>query len=76
MAPGVGGLGDLTYVGIAALHPQGLGASPRRKPRGQKRSLADRSYNNAFSRRRNVVEHRICRLRRFGPLAQTDRHFR
>jgi hypothetical protein len=76
LAKGVGGLGDLAYVGIAALHPQGLGAAPRRKPRGQKRSLADRRYNKAFSRRRIVVEHGIGRLRRFGALAQTDRHFR
>src|SRR5450432_3264897 len=28
---GVGGIGDLGYVGIGALHPAGLGASPRRK---------------------------------------------
>jgi hypothetical protein len=73
---GVGGLGDLAYVGIAALHPEGLGSAPRRKPRGQKRSLADRRYNKAFSRRRIVVEHGIGRLRRFGALTHTDRHFR
>lgn len=73
---GVGGLGDLAYVGIADLHPQGLGATPRRKPRGQPRSLADRRYNKAFSRRRIVVEHGIGRLRRFQALTHTDRHFR
>src|SRR5256885_13668058 len=32
---GVGGVGDLAYVGIDKLHPKGLGASPRRKPRGK-----------------------------------------
>jgi len=73
---GVGGVGDLAYVGMAALHPEGLGCAPRRKPRGQKRSLADRRYNKAFSRRRIVVEHGIGRLRRFQALSQTDRHFR
>jgi hypothetical protein len=73
---GVGGLGDLAYVGIAALHPHGLGATGRRKPRGQPRSLADRRYNKAFSRRRIVVEHSIGRLRRFQAVTQTDRHFR
>jgi DDE superfamily endonuclease len=73
---GVGGLGDLAYVGIADLHPEGLGATARRKPRGQPRSLADRRYNKAFSRRRIVVEHGIGRLRRFQALTQTDRHFR
>jgi hypothetical protein len=73
---GVGALGDLAYVGIAALHPKGLGAAPRRKPRGQPRPLADRRYNKAFSRRRIVVEHGIGRLRRFQALTHTDRHFR
>jgi hypothetical protein len=73
---GVGGLGDLAYVGIADLHPEGLGAAPRRKPRGQPRSLADRRYNKAFSRRRIVVEHGIGRLRRYQALTHTDRHFR
>ena len=73
---GVGGLGDLAYVGIADLHPEGLGATGRRKPRGQPRSLSDRRYNKAFSRRRIVVEHGIGRLRRFQALTHTDRHFR
>lgn len=73
---GVGGLGDLAYVGITDLHPEGLGATGRRKPRGQPRSLADRRYNKAFSRRRIVVEHGIGRLRRFQALTHTDRHFR
>lgn len=73
---GVGALGDLAYVGIADVHPQGLGATGRRKPRGQPRSLADRRYNKAFSRRRIVVEHGIGRLRRYQALTQTDRHFR
>jgi hypothetical protein len=73
---GVGGIGDLAYVGIAELHPAGLGATPRRKPRGQKRSLADRRYNKALARRRIGVEHGIGRLRRFQALTQADRHFR
>jgi len=73
---GVCGLGDLAYVGIAELHPEGLGAAPRRKPRGRARPLADRRYNKAFARRRIGVEHGIGRLRRFQALTQTDRHFR
>jgi hypothetical protein len=52
---GVGGLGDLGYVGIRALHPSGAG--PRREPRGQPRPPAAERYNRAFSRRRVVVEH-------------------
>jgi hypothetical protein len=46
---GVGGIGDLAYVGIDKLHPQALGASPRRKPRGKPRPPEDSAYNTAFS---------------------------
>jgi hypothetical protein len=76
LPPGVGGIGDLAYVGIGALHPDGLGASPRRKPRGQERPPEDRKYNRAFSRRRIVVEHTIGRLRRFRAVAHVNRHRR
>jgi len=73
---GVGGIGDLGYVGIGELHPEGLGASPRRKPRGKERPPEDRRYNRAFSRRRIVVEHAIGRLRRFRAVACVNRHRR
>src|SRR5215213_7542300 len=73
---GVGGIGDLGYVGIGELHPGGLGASPRRKPRGKERPPEDRRYNRAFSRRRIVVEHAIGRLRRFRAVTQVNRHRR
>jgi len=73
---GVGGIGDLAYVGIADLHPAGLGAAPRRKPRGQDRPPEDRRYNRAFSRRRIIVEHAIGRLRRFRSVAHVNRHRR
>jgi DDE superfamily endonuclease/Helix-turn-helix of DDE superfamily endonuclease len=73
---GVGALGDLAYLGRAALHREGLGATPRRQPRGQERPPADRRYNRAFARRRIVVEHGICRLRRYQALTQVDRHHR
>lgn len=73
---GVGGLGDLAYVGLAALHPEGLGATPRRKPRGKARPVADIAFNTAFAKRRVIVEHTINRVRRYQCLNQTDRHHR
>ena len=73
---GVGGIGDLAYVGTADLHPAGLGAAPRRKPPGEDRPPEDRRYNRAFSRRRIVVEHTIGRLRRFRSLSHVNRHRR
>src|SRR5215207_11306731 len=38
---GVGVIGDLAYVGIDKLHPDGLGAAPRKKPRGKDRPPED-----------------------------------
>ena len=73
---GVGAIGDSAYMGIADLHPDGLGASPRRKPRGKERPPEDRRYNRAFSRRRIVVEHAIGRLRRYQAITQVNRHGR
>jgi hypothetical protein len=73
---GVGGIGDLAYVGIADLHPKGLGATPRRKPRGKDRPPEDKAFNRAFSRRRIKVEHTIGRMRRYQSLSQLDRHHR
>jgi hypothetical protein len=76
LPPGVGGIGDLAYVGIDQLHPDGLGAAPRRKPRGQPRPAEDVAYNTAFSRRRIIVENTIGRMRRYQSITQTDRNHR
>jgi hypothetical protein len=73
---GVGAIGDLAYIGIAEAHPQGLGATPRRKPRGKERPPEDIEFNRAFAKRRIKVEHTIGRMRRYQSLSQTDRHHR
>ena len=73
---GVGGIGDLAYTGMDKLHPQGLGAAPRRKPRGKDRPPEDIAYNRAFSRRRIIVEHTIGRMRRYQSITQLDRNHR
>jgi hypothetical protein len=76
LPPGVGAIGDLAYVGIDKLHPTGLGAAPRKKPRGKERSPEDIDYNRAFSKRRIVVEHTIGRMRRYQSITQLDRNHR
>ena len=72
----MGGIGDLAYVGIDKLHPDGLAAAPRRKPKNKPRPAEDGAYNLAFSRRRIIVEQTIGRLRRYEAITQTDRHHR
>ena len=76
LPPEVGALGDLGYVGIGAAHPAGLGATPRKKPRGRERPPEDVAYNRAFARRRVRVEHAIRRLRVYDCLTALDRHRR
>jgi hypothetical protein len=76
LPPGVGAIGDLAYVGIDKLHPRGLGAAPRKKPRGKDRPPEDIEYNRAFSKRRIVVEHSIGRMRRYQSITQMDRNHR
>lgn len=83
---GVGAEGDLAYVGVKDAHPQRLGATPRRKPRGKDKHRArgqdkarppeDIAYNTAFSRRRIIVEHSIGRLRTYACLTLCDRQHR
>jgi hypothetical protein len=76
LGPDVGALGDLAYVGMAPLHPAGLGFTPRRKPREKPRPAEDIVYNTAFAAERITVEHTIGRLRRYQALTQLDRHHR
>lgn len=73
---GVGAIGDLAYIGIDKLEPERDTATPRRKPRGQPRPAEDVAYNTAFARRRIVVEHTICRVRRYEALTHMDRNHR
>ncbi len=74
LPPGAGAPGDLAYVGLDKLHPQG--AAPRRKPRGRDRPPEDIADNRAFAQRRIAVEHTIRQLRSYQALSQTDRHHR
>ena len=72
----MGGLGDPASVGIAPLHPTGLGFTPRRKPRENPRPPEDGVSNTAFAAARIGVEHTIGRLRRYQAVTQLDRHHR
>ena len=86
LPPDVGGEGDLAYVGISKLHPQKLGATPRKKPRGKDkhrprgkdnpRPPQDIAYNKAFAQRRVVAEHTLRYMRQYQSITQMDRHHR
>jgi len=74
LPPGTGLMGDSAYQGLDKLHPEGY--NPRKKPKGQPRPEADRSYNREIARRRVNAEHSIGRLRRFEALTTRDRQHR
>jgi len=74
LPPGTGLMGDSAYQGLDKLHPEGY--NPRKKPQGQPRPEADRSYNREIARRRVNAEHSIGRLRRFEALTTRDRQHR
>jgi len=84
--PEGGAEGDLAYIGIKDAHPQGWGATPRKKPRGKDkqrdrgsdkpRPPEDSAYNTAFARRRIIVEHTIGRWRVYACLMAGERQHR
>lgn len=73
---GVGGMGDLAYIGIDKLEAQHVGAAPPRKPGGQPRPVEDVAYNTACSRRRIAIEHTLGRMRWYEAVTHTDRNHR
>ena len=73
---GVGMIGDLGYKGIEKMLPPGLGATPRKKPRGKPHPPENREYNRAFSSRRIIAEMFIGRMRWYQSITQTDRNHR
>lgn len=69
-------VGDLAYLGADKVKAGVVVVTPRRKPRGQPRSRADRKYDRAVSRRRVPVEHTIRRVRVFQAVTRVNRHGR
>jgi len=68
--------GDKAYLKLLHLWVATLVVVPRRKPRNKPRPPQDVAYNRRVARERIVVEHTICRMRRYAALSQTDRHHR
>lgn len=72
----VGRIGDLAYLGIAAAHPQQLGATPRQTTPGKtvrQKTCASIARSRSGGSRWSTQSGRI---RRYASLSEMDRHHR
>ena len=56
---------DLGYAGIGTGLPGLKPSVPNRKKRKQGLSLEEKEYNQNHSKKRIVIEHTICRLKKY-----------
>ncbi len=56
---------DLGYLGVEEDFPDQLSALPYKKKRNYELSQEEKEYNNIHSKKRIVVEHTICRLKKY-----------
>ena len=65
---------DLGYLGIEKDFPEQLSSIPQRKKRNLDLSSEEREYNKIHSKKRIVIEHAICRLKKYRILADVFRN--
>ena len=65
---------DLGYLGVEKDFPEQLSALPYRKKRNQELSQEAIEYNKSHSRKRIVIEHTICRLKKYRIVAEVFRN--
>ena len=67
---------DLGYLGIEKDFPEQQSSLPKRKKGNQERELSmeEKDYNKTHSKKRIVIEHTICRLKKYKILADIFRN--
>lgn len=65
---------DLGYLGVEKDFPEQRLSLPYRKKRKQEISIEQKEYNKSHSKRRIVIEHTICRLKKYKILADIFRN--
>ena len=56
---------DLGYRGVETDFPEQLSVLPNRKKRNQELSQVEKEHNKNHSKKRIVIEHTICRLKKY-----------
>jgi hypothetical protein len=65
---------DLGYIGVEKDFPEQLSSLPNRKKRNMDLTAEEMEYNKSHSKRRIVIEHTICRLKKFRILSDVFRN--
>jgi len=60
---------DLGYLGVEKYFPEQLSVLAYRKKRNWELSQEEKEYNQGHSKKRIVIEHTICRLKKYRILA-------
>ena len=56
---------DLGYLGVERDFPEQKSSVPDKKKRNQEMTQEEKEYNQDHSRKRIVIEHTICRLKKY-----------
>ncbi len=65
---------DLGYLGVEKDFPEQLSALPYKKKRNQFLSDDEKEYNKIHSKKRIVIEHAVCKLKKYRILADVFRN--
>ena len=65
---------DLGYLGIESDFPEQLSALPNRKKRNLELCQEEKDYNIIHAKKRIVIEHTICRLKKYRILSDVFRN--
>ena len=65
---------DLVYLGVEKDFPEQLSVLPNRKKRNQELSQEEKEYNMNHSKKRIVIEHIICRLKKYRIMSDVFRN--
>ena len=65
---------DLGYLGVETDFLEQLSSIPNRKKRNQELSQEEKEYNINHSKKRIVIEHTICRLKKYRIMSDVFRN--
>ena len=56
---------DLGYLGVEKDYPEQLSSLPYKKKKNQELSAEEKECNKSHSKKRMVIEHTICRMKKY-----------